>query len=81
MHVLFAELLKVMRSTDCIFSPLKEQFLHICEALNDSSKEDRLNMQQSLSTLNAWVSISNLFVVDLLKITDFTRNFISINTL
>ncbi|MEO5601774.1 MAG: recombinase family protein [Cyclobacteriaceae bacterium] len=53
MHGLFAELLKSYELNRLCLSPLKEQFLHIFEALNDSCKEDRLSMQQSLSTLNA----------------------------
>ena len=55
MHGLFAELLKSYEINRLYFSPLKEQFLHICEALNDSGKDDRLSMQQRLTTLNAKV--------------------------
>jgi site-specific DNA recombinase len=53
MHGLFAGLLKGYEINRLYLSPLKEQFLHICEVLNDSGKEDRLSMQQSLSTRNA----------------------------
>lgn len=52
MHGLFAELLKSYDLNKLYFSPLKEQFLHICEALNDSGKEDRLSMEQNLHTMN-----------------------------
>lgn len=53
MHGLFAELLKSYEINRLYLAPLKEQFLHICEALNDSGKEDRFSLQQSLSMLNA----------------------------
>jgi site-specific DNA recombinase len=53
MHGLFADLLKSYEINRLYLSPLKEQFLHICEVLNDSGKEDQLSMQQSLNTLNA----------------------------
>lgn len=52
MHSLFADLLKSYEINRLYLAPLKEQFLHVCEVLNDSGKEDRLSMQQSLSTLN-----------------------------
>lgn len=52
MHGLFAELLKSYEINSLFLSPLKEQFLHICEALNDSGKDDRLSMEQNLRTLN-----------------------------
>ena len=55
MRVLFAELLKRYEINRLYLSPLKKQFLHICEALNDSDKENRLTMQQSVSALNAKV--------------------------
>ncbi len=52
MHGLFAELLKGYEINRLYLSPLKEQFLRICEALADSGKEDRLSMAQNLHTLN-----------------------------
>ena len=52
MHALFAELLIGYEINGLYLSPLKEQFLHICEALNDSGKQDRLSMEQNLRTLN-----------------------------
>ncbi len=52
MHSLFEELLKTYEFNRLYLSPLKEQFLHICEALANSGKEDRLNMEQNLGKLN-----------------------------
>jgi hypothetical protein len=43
-HGLFAELPKSYEINRLYFSPLTEQFLHICEALNDSGKEDRATL-------------------------------------
>ena len=53
MHGLFAELLKSYEINRLYLSPLKEQFLHICKALTDSGKQDRLSMEQNVRTLNA----------------------------
>jgi len=52
MHGLFAELLKSCEINRLYLYPLKGQFLHICEALNDSGKEDRLSVHENLHTLN-----------------------------
>jgi site-specific DNA recombinase len=52
MHGLFTDLLKGYQINRLYLSPLKEQFLHICEALADNGQEDRVAMERNLRALN-----------------------------
>jgi site-specific DNA recombinase len=52
MHLLFSDLLKEYEFKPYLMAPLKEQFLHVCDALNDSSKEVEGGIQKGLSGLN-----------------------------
>jgi site-specific DNA recombinase len=52
MHGLFTDLRKSYQINRLYLSPLKEQFLHICEALADSGKEDRVIIERNLRTLH-----------------------------
>lgn len=53
MHGLFSNLLKGYEINRLYHAPLKEQFLHVCDALKDSGKENKANLEQNLRSLNA----------------------------
>jgi len=53
MHSLFSDLLKEYQFNRIYFAPLKEQFLHICEYLNESEKQQRVSTELNLRELNA----------------------------
>jgi site-specific DNA recombinase len=57
MHGLFTDLLKTYELNSLYLSPLREQFLHICEALTDSGKEDRVAIERNLLALNTKLEI------------------------
>ena len=53
MHSLFSNLLKGYQFNRIYLAPLKEQFLHICEHLNESEKQQRVTTELNLRELSA----------------------------